>query len=49
MIDLAVYELQDQVKELLKRIEELEADRCTCVSCQTRDFLRTRASKKEDT
>ena len=35
----AIYELQDQVKTLLKRVEKLEAERCLCITCQTRAFL----------
>jgi hypothetical protein len=38
-MELAVYELQEQVKELLKRVEELEAERCRCATCQMRDLL----------
>ncbi len=44
---LTVYELQDQIKELLKRVEELEEGRCLCTTCQTRDFLRTRHAKEQ--
>ena len=38
-MSLTVYELQDQIKELLKRVEELESNRCRCASCQMHDFL----------
>ena len=42
-IDLAVYELQEQVKELIKRVDLLEANRCLCSTCQTNDFYRREA------
>ena len=45
-IDIAVYELQDQIKELLKRVEELESTRCHCTTCQNRDYMIWRAKEQ---
>ncbi len=42
-IDKAINELQDQVIELIKRVELLEAERCLCSTCQTNDFHRREA------